>query len=103
MRPDFARGDPGFDQLLLIAPTDMNLRFEGLYSVAAGETAGPALAADVVPTSGDSLQVAFAPLGPNSGVEAVRLDFSTALFSTGAVMQASLQHSELGGWGLAAG
>ena len=100
VRPDFARGDPGFDQLLLIAPTDMNLRFEGLYSVAAGETAGPALAADVVPTSGDSLQVAFAPLGPDSGVEAVRLDFSTALFSTGAVMQASLQHSELGagGW-----
>ena len=101
VRPDFARGDPGFDQLLLIAPADMNLRFEGLYSgtaaeLAAGETAGTALAADVVPTSSDSLQVAFSPLGPDSGVEVMRLDFSTALFSTGAVMQASLQHSGLG-------
>ena len=105
VRPDFARSDPGFDQLLLIAPTDMSLRFEELYGgtaaeLAAGETAGTALAAEVVPTSGDSLQVAFSPLGPDSGVEVMRLDFSTALFSTGAVMQASLQNSAEGegGW-----
>ncbi len=105
VRPDFARSDPGFDQLLLIAPADMNLRFEGFYGgteteMAAGETTGTALGADVVPTSGDSLQIAFSPLRPDSEVEVVRLDFSTALFSTGAVVQASLQHSglEAGGW-----
>ena len=56
--------------------------------------------AEVVPTAGDSLQVAFSAIGPSSGVEVVRLDFSTALFSTGAVLQASLQHSAEGegGW-----
>ena len=53
-----------------------------------------------MPTAGDSLQVAFSAISPSSGVEVVRLDFSTALFSTGAVLQASLQHSVEGegGW-----
>ena len=106
VRPEFAAGDPGFDQLLVVAPSDMRLAFEGVYG-------GPAAAlttevgadwaldgAEVVPTAGDSLQVAFSAIGPSSGVEVVRLDFSTALFSTGAVLQASLQHSVEGegGW-----
>ena len=106
VRPQFAAGDPGFDQLLVVAPSDMRLAFEGVYG-------GPAAAlatdvgvdwaldgAEVVPTAGDSLQVAFSAISPSSGVEVVRLDFSTALFSTGAVLQASLQHSVEGegGW-----
>ena len=106
VRPQFAAGDPGFDQLLVVAPSDMRLAFEGVYGGPAASLAADAGAdwalegAEVVPTAGDSLQVAFSEIGPSSGVEVVRLDFSTALFSTGAVLQASLQHSAEGegGW-----
>ena len=106
VRPEFAAGDPGFDQLLLVAPSDMRLAFEGVYGGPAAALAADGVAdwaldgAAVVPTAGDSLQVAFAAISPSSEVEVVRLDFSTALFSTGAVLQASLQHSVegAGGW-----
>ena len=106
VRPRFAAGDPGFDQLLVVAPSDMRLAFEGVYGGPAAALAADVGAdwvldgAEVVPTAGDSLQVAFSAIGPSSGVEVVRLDFSTALFSTGAVLQASLQHSAEGegGW-----
>ena len=106
MRPDFDRQDPGFDEMLLVSPSDMNLRFEGLYGgdekeLAADDMAGLAIeGAEVVLTAGDSLRVAFPAIGPNSGVDVVRLDFTTALFSTGAVLGASLQNSAsgVGGW-----
>ena len=106
VRPQFAAGDPGFDQLLVVAPSDMRLAFEGVYGGPAAALATEVGAdwalegAEVVPTAGDSLQVAFSAISPSSGVEVVRLDFSTALFSTGAVLQASLQHSieGEGGW-----
>ena len=106
VRPQFAAGDPGFDQLLVVAPSDMRLAFEGVYGGPAASLATDVGAdwaldgAEVVPTAGDSLQVAFSAIGPSSEVEVVRLDFSTALFSTGAVLQASLQHSAEGegGW-----
>ena len=106
VRPQFAAGDPGFDQLLVVAPSDMRLAFEGVYGGPAAALATDVGAdwalegAEVVPTAGDSLQVAFSAIDPSSEVEVVRLDFSTALFSTGAVLQASLQHSieREGGW-----
>ena len=106
VRPEFAAGDPGFDQLLVVAPSDMRLAFAGVYGGPAAALATDVGAdwaldgAEVVPTAGDSLQVAFSAISPSSGVEVVRLDFSTALFSTGAVLQASLQHSieGEGGW-----
>ena len=106
VRPQFAAGDPGFDQLLVVAPSDMRLAFAGVYGGPAAALATDVGAdwaldgAEVVPTAGDSLQVAFSAIGPDSEVEVVRLDFSTALFSTGAVLQASLQHSAEGegGW-----
>ena len=106
VRPRFAAGDPGFDQLLVVAPSDMRLAFAGVYGGPAAALATDVGAdwalegAEVVPTAGDSLQVAFSAISPSSGVEVVRLDFSTALFSTGAVLQASLQHSVEGegGW-----
>ena len=106
VRPKFAAGDPGFDQLLVVSPSDMNLAFEGVYGGPASALAADVGAdwaldgAEVVPTAGDSLQVSFSAIGPSSGVEVVRLDFSTALFSTGAVLQASLQNSVEGerGW-----
>ncbi len=104
LRPDFSRRDPGFDQLLLVVPPDMRLHFEGLYGGDDQDLAGDDLSAnliagaEVVPTADDSLRVSFPVIGPNSDIEVVRLDFSTALFSTGAVLQASLQNSVSGGW-----
>ena len=106
VRPDFDRQDPGFDEMLLVSPSYMNLRFEGLYGGDEKELAADDMAvlaiegAEVVLTAGDSLRVAFPAIGPNSGVDVVRLDFTTALFSTGAVLGASLQNSAsgVGGW-----
>ena len=103
VRPDFAAQDPGFDQLLLVAPSDMPLRFVRLYA-GAEDAFGPSadlsnLAVadvEVMQTRADSLQLAFPPVGPRSGAEVVRLDFATALFSTGAVMRALLKNSDAG-------
>ena len=103
VRPDFAAQDPGFDQLLLVAPSDMPLRFVKLYA-GAEDAFGPSadlssLAVadvEVMQTHADSLQLAFPPVGPRSGAEVVRLDFATALFSTGAVMRALLKNSDAG-------
>lgn len=104
VRPNFDRRDPGFDELLLVAPADMRLGFDGLY-VGAGEVLagrdmdGLAIAdVEVVATGGDSLRLAFPPIGPESGVEVLRLDFTTALFAAGAVLQASLQNSSSEEW-----
>ena len=47
-------------------------------------------------TAGDSLRVTFPTIDPNSDLDALRLDFTTALFATGAVLQASLQNSSSG-------
>lgn len=92
VRPQFNRRDPGFDQLLLVAPADMTLRFAGLYAGRAGaERAVEGV--EVVPTGADSLRLSFAAIRPNAGIEVVRLDFRTALFGIGAVLRASLQHS----------
>ncbi len=87
VRPQFDRRDPGFDQLLLVAPADMTLGFAGLYA-----DQRTVEGVEVMPTGADSLRLAFAELRP----EVVRLDFRTALFGMGAVLRASLQHSAEG-------
>lgn len=92
VRPQFNRRDPGFDQLLLVAPADMTLGFAGLYAGRAGAE-HPVEGVEVVPTGADSLRLSFAAIRPNAGIEVVRLDFRTALFGIGAVLHASLQHS----------
>ena len=109
VRPDFGSRDPGFDQLLLVAPSDMPLRFVGLYAGAedafgpSADLASLAIAdVEVMQTRTDSLQLAFPAVGPSSGVEVLRLDFATALFSTGAVMRALLKNSDAGRGQLAA-
>ena len=98
IRPDFNRSDSGFDELLLLSPSDMSLEFAGLYAgrvadfMAEGDVSGLALAdVEVTASGGDSLQVGFAGIGPSDGVDILRLDFSTALFSTGAVLRPLLQ------------
>ena len=42
------------------------------------------------------MRLSFAEIRPNTGTEVVRLDFRTALFGMGAVLRASLQHSDEG-------
>ena len=99
IRPDFARNDSGFDELLLVSPPDMTLEFAGLYGGSeadfmseGGDISALAIAdAEVVAGGGDSLQVTFAAIDPNAGVDVLRLDFRTTLFSTGAVLRPSLQ------------
>ena len=46
---------------------------------------------DLSSDRGDSLRVSFAAIGPDDGIDVLRLDFRTALFSTGAVLRPSLQ------------
>lgn len=104
IRPQFDSRDPGFDQLLLTGSTDMRFRLEGIYGGSEAElmAEGADLSAlalsqvAVVPTRADSLQVSFAPILPRSGVEILRLDFRTALFSAGTLLRASLQNSGAG-------
>jgi len=98
IRPEFDRSDSGFDELLLVSPSDMSLEFTGLYGGSQDEvmTAG-AIAEQVLPgtelvaSGADSLQVAFESIDPTSGIDLLRLDFRTTLFSTGAVLRPSLQ------------
>lgn len=104
IRPDFDVRDPGFDQLLLTGPSDMNFRLEGVYGgseealMEEGDLTGLALDdVDIMATGPDSLRVEFAPVRPNSGIEVMRLDFRTALFGAGALLKASLQNSSAGG------
>ena len=95
VRPQFDRRDPGFDQLLLVAPADMALGFAGLYAGPAGDER-EVEGVEVIPTDADSLRLSFAEIRPNTDIEVVRLDFRTALFGMGAVLRASLQHSAEG-------
>ena len=99
VQPHFERLDPGFDELLLTAPTNMALRLGGVFGGRADEfnaetDAVPALEqVEVVPTAPDSLLVRFSRVGPDSAIEILRLDFTAALFATGAVLQAALRNS----------
>ena len=99
IRPDFDRRDSGFDELLLVSPPDMVLEYVGLFGgseadfLAEGNDINALTVADaeVVASGGDSLRVAFSAIDPNSGIDVLRLDFRTTLFSTGAVLRPSLQ------------
>ena len=98
VRPEFDRRDSGFDELLLLVPSNMELAMVGLYGGQVadfdGETAPNALpGVEVLPTGRDSLHVRFDAIQPNGSTEVLRLDFETALFVTGAVLQAALRNS----------
>ena len=107
VRPEFQTSDPGFDELLLAGPSDMAFDFVQLYAGGAAdfdeqELDLEALRVDdveVISTADDSLRLSFAAITPDSGIEVVRLDFSTALFAGGSLLSASLQNrSSGGGW-----
>ena len=95
----FERLDPGFDELLLVAPANMELSLGGVFGGQAGEFNAeadgvPALEhVEVVPTAADSLLVRFPKIGPDSALEILRFDFTTTLFATGAVLRAALRNS----------
>ena len=93
IRPDFSSGNPGFDGLLLTAPDGMSLGFSALYAgseeelLAGADSAGLAVAAQASATAEDSLLVTFPVIGPRSGADLLRLDFSGQLFSVGGIVQ----------------
>jgi len=99
IRPQFAGRNPGFDELLLVAPPDMRLEFAGLYSGRGGELARLE-GAERTASGPDSLRLRFPLIAPAAGVELLRLDFRTALYATGAVLRAALHHSagSAGSW-----
>jgi hypothetical protein len=101
IRPQFAATDPGFDRLLMTVPADMHLEFKRLYAGKATDFAEStadlsALVQDqveVLATAGDTLRLAFPTISPAAGVEVLRLDFDTALFSAGTILRAALSNS----------
>ena len=104
VRPEFDRRDPGFDELLVMVPSNMELDMVGLYGGRVAdfdsETGPSALTGvEVIPTSRDSLHVRFDAIQPNGSTEVLRLDFETSLFVTGAVLQAALRNSSTDGGG----
>ena len=103
--PQFASRDPGFDELLLMAPPNMDLELVNLYggrladfSDNADEDLVP-LEFDVIPTQSDSLHLRFASVRPRGAIEVLRLDFETSLFVTGAVLKSALRNSSQTGGG----
>ncbi|MGB1893844.1 MAG: hypothetical protein ACPHSD_19395, partial [Candidatus Latescibacterota bacterium] len=102
IRPDFARNDSGFDELILVAPPDMALNFVGFYAGKEADFIGGDRAVDdlavadvqLMAQGGDSLRVVFATITPRDDVDVLRLDFRTALFSTGAVLRPALQQRD---------
>ena len=93
LEPQFSFRDSGFDELLLVAPSDMNLQFVGLYRND-GELAVEGVS--VVPTQADSLRLSFPRIAPNQGIDLLRLDFRTALFASGAVLRPAVRNSDQG-------
>ncbi len=105
VRPQFAAADPGFDELLLMVPSNMDLSLVNLYGgrvadfSAEGEADLEPLDFEVMPTQSDSLHLRFASVRPRGAIEVLRLDFETSLFVTGAVIKAALRNSSQAGGG----
>lgn len=105
IHPEFQSSDPGFDELLLTGPSDMNFDFLQLYAGPASsfEEEEPNLEAlrleeaEIMVTSPDSLHLSFDAITPRSGIEVLRLDFNTTLFAGGAQLKAALQDQASGG------
>ena len=98
LRPEFDNRDPGFDELLLRTPPDMSLEFAGLYAGTAEEFdggGGTLVDVEVMPTDPDSLRLSF-PMVEPGGIEVLRLDFRTALFTIGAQLQAAVKRTRDG-------
>jgi len=100
VKPTFASQDLGFDEILVRTPPDMSLEFGALRlgSSAQWESVQAEELADVqvVETRSDSLWLRLDRVVKRGGeVDLVEVRFTTALFSPGAVIQASLGNSSL--------
>jgi len=103
--PEDVVGD-GFDQLLLTAPADMELTFEGLYGGNAADFDAEDVnleqlrieGAQLVEDGGDSVLVTFPAILPRSDIELLRLDVNAALFAISAPMGAALRLGDDGFW-----
>ena len=100
VKPTFATQDLGFDEVLVRTPPDMSLEFGALRlgSTAQWESGQAEELADVqvVKTRSDSLWLRLDRVVKRGGqIDLVEVRFTTALFSPGAVIQASLGNSSL--------
>ncbi len=95
VRPEFDPGDGGFNELLLEAPAGMELTYRELLGSADGADFSP-LAAAVLAASADRVHLSFAPLGPESEVAVLRIDFAGRLFSRGGPLKVQLRRGEDG-------
>jgi hypothetical protein len=99
VKPSFRDSDTGFDQLLLVASPEMSLEFDAVFAgfeaqVAAADP-GSIRSATVVGNTGDSLHIALGvSVLPDTGIEIVRLDFRTSLFSAGMQLRAAARTSQ---------
>ena len=97
----------GFDQLLLAAPSDMSLAYRGLYggrladfSSGAGDDLSQLAMPGVqlISDNSDSLMVNFPAITSNSGIELLRLDIETSLFTISAPLETALRLGDGGFW-----
>lgn len=95
VRPEFDAGDGGFNELLLEAPAGLELTYHELLGSADGADFSP-LAAAVLAATADRVHLSFAPLGPESEVAVLRMDFAGRLFSRGGPLKVQLRRGEDG-------
>ena len=100
IKPIFASQDLGFDEILVRAPPDMSLEFGSLRlgSLSQWENNQVEELADVqvVETRSDSLWLHLDRLVERGGqTDLIEVRFTTALFSTGVVLQAAMGNSSL--------
>ena len=105
VRPD-TLSRKGFDQLLLTGPTDLHLSYKGLYAGTAADFSeettdlNDLIVAGIstVSNNPDTLHLNFPNINAESGIELLRLDFSTTLFTVSAPLTASLRLEDGGAW-----
>ncbi len=100
IKPIFAPRDLGFDEVLVRTPPDMSLEFSSLRlgSLSQWENGEAEQLADVqvIQTRSDSLWLRLDRLVQQGGqTDLIEVKFTTALFSTGVVLQAAMGNSSL--------
>ena len=100
LKPEFADGNPGFDQLLLTGGPGLELNFRALYRGAAAdltddeEMNGNAVESVRILAIGDSLHLAFPAVEPTSDQHTLRLNFTGTLFGRGGQLQAFVRRAD---------
>ena len=100
IKPTFAPQDIGFDEILVRTPPDMSLQFSGLrlgsFEQWENDRAEELSDVQVVETRSDSLWLRMDRLVRRGAqAELIEVTFTTALFSSGAVLDAAMGNSTL--------